>query len=298
MKPLAALLLALSSAAPGAAEEKPVKGIDISLVSESAVVGKGEPFTVGVKIHHHEGFHTYWRNPGIAGVPVKLEWRLPAGFSAGPVLWPYPEKSMMAIHPVHGYERDVMLLVAITPPAEPPARVKLAATASWMACADGCYPGKKELSIELPAADEEKPDPALATAFEQARAEIPRPLEHWKAEVVTAPDAAEIRLRLTPADDQASPPANLYFFSSDGQISSSPPQRLERRDGGYEIVAPRSPYGPEDTASLPGVLVGDTPLSKGGPAFACINPPYPGAKPGTAARSGGPSPAPVCACGK
>ncbi len=298
MKLPSTLLLALSSAALLAAEEKPAKGIDISLVSEVSVVGKAEPFTVGVKIHHHEGFHTYWKNPGIAGVPVKLEWQLPEGFSAGPIQWPYPEKSMMAIHPVHGFERDVMLLVEITPPAELPARVKLAATASWMACADGCYPGKKDLSLELPAGDTEKPDPARAADFARARAEIPRPLEHWKTEVLTAAGAPAIRLRLTPADDLAILPDELYFFSSDGQVSSSPPQRVERKDGGWEIIAPRSPYGPKDADRLPGVVVASSSLTKGGPAFASIDPPFPLGKSGEGETAGAAPAAAGCTCGK
>ena len=274
MKLLPALLLAFLPALPGAAEEKPVKGIDIALVAENSSVARGVPFTVGVKIHHHEGFHTYWRNPGIAGVPVKLEWQLPAGFSAGPIQWPYPQKSMMAIHPVHGFERDVMLLVEVTPPAELPARVKLKATASWMACADGCYPGKKELVLELPVEAEAKADPAVAASFTSARAELPRPIEGWKAELLSAPDAAEIRVRLTPADDRALPPGDIYFFSSDGQISSDPPQRVEKTpDGtGFEIIAARSPYGPKGKSTLPGVLVSSRPLSKGGPSFASIEP--------------------------
>jgi thiol:disulfide interchange protein DsbD len=250
-----------------------VTGIDIALVPENTAIAKGEPFTVGVKIHHHEGFHTYWQNPGIAGVPVKLQWELPEGFSAGPIQWPYPEKTMMAIHPVHGFERDVMLLVEITPPGEiAPPRVTLKATASWMACADGCYPGKKTLSCELPVAAEAKPDPVVASAFQKAREELPKPLQGWSAELLSAPDAREIRLRLTPAADHAAEPGDLYFFSSDGQISSDPPQRVVKTKTGYELIAERSPYGPKGKTSLPGVLVSSTGFTRNGAKFAMIEP--------------------------
>jgi DsbC/DsbD-like thiol-disulfide interchange protein len=279
MKPLLALILAFFPLALAAAEEKPVKGIDINLVPETTAIVRGKPFTVGVKIHHHEGFHTYWKNPGIAGVPVKLQWELPEGFSAGPIQWPYPEKTLMAIHPVHGFERDVMLLVEITPPAEiRSARVTLKASASWMACADGCYPGKKTLSCEVPVAPEATVDPAVAGAFQKAREELPQPLQGWSAELLSAPGAQEIRFRLTPAAGNAAQPGELYFFSSDGQISSAPPQRVVKTDSAYEIAAERSPYGPKSKSSLPGVLISSTPFTKDGPKFATIEPRAAGAE--------------------
>jgi thiol:disulfide interchange protein DsbD len=265
--------------APVAAEAAaPIKGVDVSLVSENAAITAGKKFTVGLKIHHHPGFHTYWRSPGIAGVPVKIDWQLPEGFKAGPIQWPYPQRSMMAIHPVHGFERDVLLMVEITPPATLAAsQLELKATASWMACGDGCYPGKKELSLSLPVAGQASPDPAMAETFAKARTELPRPLEHWKVEMLSAADATEIRLRLTPADDQALAPVEPYFFSSDGQISSAPVQTVQVKDGGVvEISAPRAQYGPKVGKSLPGVLLAKSPLWKGGPAFALV---YPGDDP-------------------
>jgi DsbC/DsbD-like thiol-disulfide interchange protein len=296
MKPLLALALALFPAALVAAEEKPVKGIDIDLVSEKAAIAEGKPFTVGVRIHHHEGFHTYWQNPGIAGVPVKLQWQLPEGFSAGPIQWPYPEKTLMAIHPVHGFERDVMLLVDITPPAGiAESRVSLKATASWMACADGCYPGKKELSCQVDVSTEAKADPALASAFQKAREELPKPLQGWNAELLSDSDAQEIRFRLTPASGPALEPKDLYFFSSDGQISSNPPQRVVKTETGFEIIAERSPYGPKRKGSLPGVLRSATPFSKDGPTLATIEPVLPG---NAAQGASDAAPAKECDCGK
>lgn len=272
MKSLLPLIFALISATAGA-EEKPTKGIDIELISENAAITAGKAFTVGVKIHHHPGFHTYWQNPGVAGVPVKLDWKLPEGFTAGAIQWPYPEKTKMAIHPVHGFERDVLLLVEITPPAEiPVTRVELMAGASWMACADGCYPGKKELALTIPVSIGTKADPAMTAAFAAAREELPKALTGWKAELVSQVDAPEVRLRMTPVADTAQALKDPYFFSSDGQISSDPPQRVEAKGNGvFEIVAARSEYSPKEKTSLPGVLISTSPLVKGGPLFARID---------------------------
>lgn len=255
------------------AETKPPKGVDVSLVSENRSIAAGRKFTVGLKIHHHEKFHTYWKNPGVAGVPTEIRWQLPDGFTAGEIQWPYPEKSMMAVYPVHGYERDVMLLVDITPPAEiPAAKVDLKAKATWMACADGCYPGKVALDLELPVSAEPVPDPAVAGTFSDARKEIPQPLENWTTELVSAIDASEIRIRLKPASPDVTLPSDVYFFSYDGQVSSDQPQLLEAKDGVFEIVTSRSLYSPKGKTSLPGILSSASSLGKTGPHHAWIEP--------------------------
>ncbi|MDB6079803.1 MAG: putative ThiO:disulfide interchange protein [Akkermansiaceae bacterium] len=269
-------VFALCLIAPLAAEERATKGVDLTLVPERGTIAAGETVTVALKIHHQPHFHTYWQNPGVAGVPTTLDWQLPAGFTAGPVQWPAPEKTFMATHPVHGYERDVMLLVDITAPAQLPAGpVELKAKAAWMACADGCYPGKKSLSVTLGTGVAGVVDAASAAEFAKARAELPQPLQGWKAELVSAAGGAKIQLHLTP---EASGPAKLeglYFFSSDGQVSSDQPQQVTRNgDGSVDLTAVRSEYSPKGGKTLPGVLMTTTSFSAGGPAYASISPAY------------------------
>lgn len=266
MRVLISLIFSLFVASAGA-DTKPPKGVDAALVSENRSIAAGRKFTVALKLHHHEKFHTYWENPGVAGVPTKIVWQLPEGFSAGPIQWPYPEKSMMAIYPVHGYERDVMLLVDITPPAEiASTKVTLQATASWMACADGCFPGKISLSLDLPVSAE----PSVDETFSKARQEISQPLENWNAELVSPVDAPEIHFRLKPGNPDSVLPDDVYFFSSDGQIASDQPQRIEKKDGAYEVTIKRAEFGPKGKTTLPGVLVSKSPLGNDGPRFATI----------------------------
>lgn len=255
------------------AESKVPKGVDVTLVSENRSITAGKKFTVALKIHHHERFHTYWKSPGIAGMPTEITWQLPEGFSAGDIQWPYPEKTMMAVYPVHGYERDVMLLVDITPPAEISGeKIDLKAKATWMACADGCYPGKIALDLALPVAAEPALDAGVAAAFAKARQEIPQPLQNWTTELVSVVDAQEIRIRLKPGSPESVLPGDVYFFSSDGQVSSDQPQRLEAKDGVFEIIAKRAEFGPKGKTTLPGILASASPLDKTEARFAAIEP--------------------------
>jgi thiol:disulfide interchange protein DsbD len=269
-------IAAICCVSPLYAVERTSVGVDLTLVSEKAVIKAGETFTVGLKIHHQPHYHTYWRNPGIAGMPTTLKWQLPEGFTAGPIRWPVPQRTFMATHPVHGYERDVLLLVDITAPTTFHAtQADLKAKAQWMACADGCYPGEQDLSLSLPVDADGKTDQALATDFAKARKELPRPLEGWTAQVLTAAGGPEIRIHFTPATPGTAQPEGLYFFSSDGQVSSDQPQTITAGgDGSFDLVAVRSEYSPEKSATLPGVLTTTTSFTKGGPAFASIEPPY------------------------
>ena len=271
--PLIATLLPLG-AAP---EKKAPKGVDVTLIAENTAIAAGKPFRVGLRIHHHEKFHTYWQNPGIAGVPTQIAWKLPEGFTAGPIQWPYPEKTLMAIHPVHGYERDVLLAVDIQPPSKIDAtKVTLQATATWMACADGCYPGSADLQLSLPVSTQPTTDPATEAAFLKNRTEVPSPLENWAVELLSSKDSKEIQFRLTPKTPAVQAPGELYFFSSDGQVSYDQPQRVEPgNDGSLIVSVMRSEESPKGKTSLPGILKSSAALGPDGKLFASIDPVFP-----------------------
>jgi DsbC/DsbD-like thiol-disulfide interchange protein len=61
-----------------------------------------------------------------------------AGFEAGPIQWPYPERIEAAPLVSFGYEGKAALLVRITPPRalNMGERVILAAQVSWLECAE------------------------------------------------------------------------------------------------------------------------------------------------------------------
>ena len=51
----------------------------VSLVSDTDAVSPGTPFRIGLRIRLAPGWHTYWRNPGDAGVAPELDLALPKG---------------------------------------------------------------------------------------------------------------------------------------------------------------------------------------------------------------------------
>src|SRR5512139_3696037 len=136
-------LLVLCLAAPAATAQVRTPHVEAELLPERTAIVPGEPLTVALRLSIIPGWHTYWRNPGDSGEPTRLEWRLPPGFEASEIHWPYPSRLPAGPLMNYGYEGEVLLLSRITPPRElaPGTQVTLAAKASWLACSrEHCIP--------------------------------------------------------------------------------------------------------------------------------------------------------------
>ncbi|YCM45550.1 protein-disulfide reductase DsbD domain-containing protein [Verrucomicrobiaceae bacterium 227] len=251
-----ALLILLCSLAPLSAYDPGLEGpgLSIDLITENRSITAGKPFTVGLHIHHFAGFHTYWQNPGMVGIPSTLDWELPPGFSASEIQWPFPEKTHMGEYPCYGYERDVTLLVTITPPASLPQKsVTLKTNAMWMSCSRGCFPGAQTFNMTLPVTTAPIPDHTAQAHFAQARKELP--LSRNKAKLTLLSKATDPVIRVRIAHPDLSSTSDLHLYTTDRQISSDHPQKLEKQDDGSLVLeVPRSEFGPESPEELSAVL--------------------------------------------
>src|SRR5271168_3891811 len=66
--------------------------VEANLVSETRSLVPGQPLHLAFRQQIQTGWHTYWSNPGDAGLPTTIEWTLPRGFKAGPIMWPTPTR--------------------------------------------------------------------------------------------------------------------------------------------------------------------------------------------------------------
>ncbi|MBP7951633.1 MAG: PQQ-binding-like beta-propeller repeat protein [Verrucomicrobiales bacterium] len=234
-------------------------GLRMELVSEVASIQPGRPFTVGLKIQHDPGYHTYWVNPGIAGLKINLDWSLPPGWKAGPQQWPPPEKVWMASLRSHGYERDVSILVDLTPPAGAlPETVDLRAKVTWMCCTKVCYPGVCDMELTLPVSPAPPQwAPGAHANFEAMRATFPKPASGWKFKAVCEGD--KVRLSGRPETDATLRPAGAVeaqFFSSDNLICSNPEQLWQWDGAAFSVILTMSEpeFRPASPATLNGLL--------------------------------------------
>ena len=186
-RPGRALALVLCAAVVGAAGATALLGrSDSAAVVENAQIraelvahapqgiAPGQPLWLGLQLRHASGWHTYWRNPGDSGLATELNWTLPPGWQAGPIEWPLPQRIAIGTLANYGYEGEVLLPVAVTLGAQPPAgteaEVKL--HASWLVCREECIPQEGDFVLRLPLRSSYA---AHASAFAAARAAVPRP---------------------------------------------------------------------------------------------------------------------------
>jgi DsbC/DsbD-like thiol-disulfide interchange protein len=161
----------------------------------------GDSFYAAVKFTIAPGWHIYWKNPGDAGVPTTVDWVLPAGYKAEPLLYPAPTRfDSTGDITTFGYENEVMLIAHIVPaqadgPAPPPlAGMPIEAKVRWLVCKEQCIPGQATLSNVL------APTEAVGN-FGAPMAPDPLQIQRWLAKVPQDADpvhVASVQQTVTP----------------------------------------------------------------------------------------------------
>jgi len=257
------LLLLLVIAAPGSvapAAAAPPAGelVRAELIAEPAAVAPGEPFWVGVRLAIAPGWHVYWRNPGDSGEAVSVAWQLPAGFSAGPLAWPTPERIPVAHLVNFGYERAVTLLARITPPIDLGAGgpLAIAGRVTWLVCQKECIPGEADVGLSLPLAQAGAApgaDVRAGAAFEAARAALPKPAP-WPVRLEMGPE--RLRLSVDARGLDAGAVRSAYFFPfAETLVQHAAPQTLTVTRDGLTLELQRSALSVAPPTEAGGVLV-------------------------------------------
>lgn len=208
-----------AGAAPTPAGPRRTERIEAELVPMSAWAAPGSTAVVAVRQKIQPGWHTYWRNPGDSGGPTTLDWTLPAGVSAGDIVWPLPERQRLQSLMNYGYSDEVFLPVPIEVPASarPGQTLRLTAEALFMVCSDQmCVPDELTLSLDLKVEDGAAPlDPRYGAAIQAAVQAAPRPAG-IEARIALADD----RLTLTAGGGPlaGAAPKWAYFFPFEGGV--------------------------------------------------------------------------------
>lgn len=260
-KTVAILVATVVCIHPASAEDESPNPLSPDLVSEVTAIRPGEPFWIGLWLEHPEHYHTYWKAPGIVGIPTELDWTLPEGFTAGKMLYTVPKRVSMAGINAHGYHGNTLHMVKITPPDEIAGdSVLFPALASWMCCWKTCHPGFERISITLPVDRKAKNplwDPKWHPVFVEARSKLPNPLVGWEVKATESDREVVFKIKpISAADPKPNPhAASVYFFCGDGQINSGSAQTISRSpDGTLTLTMKRSQFGPPDATSYPGLL--------------------------------------------
>ncbi len=243
------VLLLSGAAAQATASLVTTPHVRAELVSEASAVQAGRPFWVALRFTLQPGWHIYWKNPGDSGEAPRIRWQLAAGFSAGEIQWPAPERLPVGPLMNFGYSGEAWLPVLITPPARIDApTVNLRATATWLVCKEDCIPERGEFALTLPAGIA-SPSP-LSPVFEALRDRLPRPLPgtNWSAEAGT--------LRLHLGGLAADGLRDVWFFPEDYGVLEHAAAQVLSREGRTPVLTLRpGQAGPAPNGPLRGVLV-------------------------------------------
>ena len=170
-----ALLLPLLAAAQTTqpADDGPPDVADVAevvlRVSPEAMI-PGEDFRLGFEFWLRQGWHGYWKNPGDAGMPPRVELTLPDGYTAGPLIFPEPKVFEGAGVVGYGYAGVVIYQVEVDAADDAELAGEIKAEIRYLVCDDKlCLPGTASFTVPLPIPDERLGD------FEPPRG--PAPLE-------------------------------------------------------------------------------------------------------------------------
>ena len=214
-------------------------------------IGAGRTVWLGLLIQHQPEWHTYWRNPGDSGLPIRLEWRLPAGVQAGEIQWPTPKR--LPIGPLlnYGFEGTTLLPVPLRiDSAFSGSTLEVKLRGDWLVCRIECIPESGEFTLNVPT---QSPTLSHATQFAQSFAAQPSTVPGATAKAKVEDDALVLRVSGLPKSLQGK--TLTAFPETAGVIEHAAPMRQQWQRGEWEGRMPLSPQRSASPSLVPAVLV-------------------------------------------
>src|SRR5258707_8626539 len=161
---IASFLILLAAGCAAMAQPVQAKHARVELLSRQTSAPPSKELLLGVHFVLEPGWHIYWTNPGDSGQPPVFKWQMPAGFSAGEILWPRPERMQSSPQLAdYGYHDDVLLMVPVhASQSAGNAPLEIGLEAKWLICREVCLADHAQLHLALPllAASGAKENPA------------------------------------------------------------------------------------------------------------------------------------------
>ncbi len=228
-----ALLMAIGGEGASAQE----RHAQVRLIPEQAIIAPGQTVTFALHMAPDPGWHTYWSNPGDAGIVTSIDWTLPEGFTVGDLRFPTPEKVPQGPLMNYGYGDPVSLLVDLTVPDSGVvgADIAIAAHVNWLVCDDKiCVPEDQGFSLSLPVGEAAMVNSQYSALFAAARAALPQ-ASPWPAQFSwSAEDGFALKLDFGTDGLDLS---DVWFFpDQDGLIAYAAEQDWTLKDNGLLLA--------------------------------------------------------------
>lgn len=211
----------------------------IELVTEPASIAPNHDFLAGLHFVLDPGWHVYWINAGDAGQPPHVDWKLPAGITAGALQFPSPQRLPLGPLMDFGYENEVLLPVPMRADnsLKPGTKITLRGHLHFLICSRVCIPAQADLQHAVSIATHPgAPDPVTEPLFLAAERHLPRALPAGASVSVTQTKNAFI---VTLNSGQRISSAEFYPFDPN-LIANAAPQTTEPLADGIRISIPKA----------------------------------------------------------
>ena len=215
---------------------------------------------LAVVLEHAEGWHTYWRMPGDAGLVTEFTFTKPSNIKVTPPRFPLPERIRTGELIGFGYEGTTRFPFTVEVPRQVRFgdRVTISVKVDYLACADVCVPGTANASIRLPLAVVGKPSGDEA-AIKEAESLIPETIATDAVRAVI--DENRIRIEVAPSAGIVEHTLDFFPLEDDVlKLATDPVASITPETRTIQVEA-AADFAAEPREKISGVLVAD-----GGPA--------------------------------
>ncbi|MGH7442267.1 MAG: protein-disulfide reductase DsbD domain-containing protein, partial [bacterium] len=216
-------LYAILAFAPSLLTASPDDPAKAALISDSQGFVPGQGFTLALRLDQDPGWHTYWKDPGDAGLPTTLNLSLPKGVHAGALEWPRPKVFKGDGNlTCYGYDSPALLLVPITvDPGYASNSLTIKAKSTWLVCKNICLPGQAALSLTLKRLVKNLPS-ASAPLFVKLEPSLGQPPAGYKPSAAGLGQPTETSAGAAPAPASTPAPRTAAASAPAGEIHTQP----------------------------------------------------------------------------
>ena len=121
---------------------------NVSLVKFDTNLSIQNELFIGIKMDMQKNWHTYWKNPGDSGGPIKVKWNLPENVTIKGPLWPTPELLPYPPLMTYGY-KDFVIFPYIVSYTDINNLSFVGADIDFLICDDVCVPEKASINTSF-----------------------------------------------------------------------------------------------------------------------------------------------------
>ncbi len=226
----------------------------IEVIPLAHEVSAGETFEVAIIFSMEPEWHTYWQNPGEAGMPSTFEWSLPENFTIINRQEPTPTRHVDEGITTFIHEEQAIYLFSIQAPNEVADSNTFAVDIQWLECKSFCLSGSSQHQFLLTkGASHPSINQEWAALKERAEGRFPQANPELGGRPVHKMDQIELHLKSSAWDHKL---LEANFFPFDEMIyDSGKPLGVKRGLWNDKIIIPLLKDRVIQPQALSGVLV-------------------------------------------